>query len=129
MRLYYHPVSSNSRRVLLTAIILDAKLDLITVDLLKGEHRADAYLRINPNGKVPLLDDDGFRLWESHAIMQYLADKKGEELLYPKDVQRRADINRWLFWSAYHFTPAVGIISRERISQEDGWRNRRSRPR
>lgn len=118
MRLYYHPVSSNSRRVLLTAIILDAKLDLITVDLLKGEHRADAYLRINPNGKVPLLDDDGFRLWESHAIMQYLADKKGEELLYPKDVQRRADINRWLFWSAYHFTPAVGIISRERISKK-----------
>ena len=54
MRLYYHPVSSNSRRVLLTAIILDAKLDLITVDLLKGEHRADAYLRINPNGKVPV---------------------------------------------------------------------------
>ncbi|MBO1114270.1 glutathione S-transferase family protein [Bordetella petrii] len=118
MRLYYHPVSSNSRRVLLTAIILEAKLELITVDLLKGEHRTGAYLRINPNGKVPLLDDDGFLLWESHAIMQYLADKRGAEALYPQDIQLRADINRWLFWSAYHFTPAVGIISRERISKK-----------
>lgn len=118
MRLYYHPVSSNSRRALLTAIILDAKLELITVDLLKGEHKAEAYLQLNPNGKVPLLDDDGFRLWESHAIMQYLADKEGAEGLYPKDVQFRADINRWLFWSAYHFTPAVGVISRERISKK-----------
>ncbi|GAB2901695.1 glutathione S-transferase N-terminal domain-containing protein [Paralcaligenes sp. KSB-10] len=87
MRLYYHPVSSNSRRVLLTAIILGAKLELITVDLLKGEHKFEAYLQINPNGKVPLLDDDGFRLWESHAIMQYLADKEGAEVLYPKAIQ------------------------------------------
>jgi glutathione S-transferase len=97
MRLYYHPVSSNSRRVLLTALLLDAKMDLLIVDLLKGEHRSDAYLRINPNGKVPLLDDDGFHLWESHAIMQYLADKTGEQPLYPKDIQSRGDINRWLF--------------------------------
>ncbi len=118
MRLYYHPVSSNSRRVLLTAIILGAKLELVTVDLLKREHRAKAYLQINPNGKVPLLEDDGFYLWESHAIMQYLADKEDGQALYPKDVQMRADINRWLFWSAYHFTPAVGVISRERISKK-----------
>ena len=118
MRLYYHPVSSNSRRVLLTAIALEAKLELITVDLLKGEHKAEAYLRINPNGKVPLLEDDGFYLWESHAIMQYLADKQDGHALYPQDVKTRADVNRWPFWSAYHFTPAVGMISRERVSKK-----------
>ena len=38
--------------------------------------------------------------------------------LYPRDIQARADINRWLFWSAYHFTPAVGFISRERVSKK-----------
>ncbi len=76
MRLYYHPLSSNSRRVVMTAIHLVVKLEMIVVDLLKGEHRKLEYLRLNPNGKVPLLDDDGFHLWESHAIMQYLADAR-----------------------------------------------------
>lgn len=118
MRLYYHPRSANSRRVLLTAILLDTKLDLIIVDLINGEHRSDAYRRLNPNGKVPLLVDDGFELWESHAIMQYLADKTGEPALYPTEIQSRADVNRWLFWCAYHFTPAVGFISRERVSKK-----------
>jgi glutathione S-transferase len=118
MRLYYHPLSSNSRRVVMTAIHLDAELDLILVDLMKGEHRSSEYLQLNPNGKVPLLDDDGFYLWESHAIMQYLADKSPGQTLYPHEIRARADVNRWLFWSAYHFTPAVGFISRERVSKK-----------
>ena len=118
MRLYYHPLSSNSRRVVLTAIHLNVPIELVVVDLLKGEHKAPEYLRQNPNGKVPLLDDDGFMLWESHAIMQYLADGAPGQDLYPLEVKARADVNRWLFWSAYHFTPAVGFISRERVSKK-----------
>jgi glutathione S-transferase len=117
MRLYYHPLSSNSRRVVMTALHLNLELEFAVVDLLKGEHRAAEYLRLNPNGKVPLLDDDGFLLWESHAIMQYLADRSPGQTIYPQAVQARADVNRWLFWSAYHFTPAVGLISRERVSK------------
>ncbi|QDW39550.1 glutathione S-transferase family protein [Bradyrhizobium sp. KBS0727] len=117
MRLYYHPLSSNSRRVVMTAIHLNVRLERVVVDLLKGEHKAPEYLRLNPNGKVPLLDDDGFCLWESHAIMQYLADGSPGQDLYPRDIRARADVNRWLFWSAYHFTPAVGFISRERVSK------------
>jgi glutathione S-transferase len=66
MRLYYHPGSSNSRRVLLTAILLDVKIDLAVVDLVNGECRLPAN---QPEGKVPLLDDGDFRLWESHAII------------------------------------------------------------
>ena len=117
MRLYFHPLSSNSRRVTMTAQQLGLELDLIVVDLLKGEHRDPEFLQFNPNGKVPLLEDDGFQLWESHAIMQYLADRCPGQTLYPHDAQARADVNRWLFWSAYHFTPAVGFISRERIQR------------
>ena len=118
MRIYYHPLSSNSRRVVLTAIHLNVDIELVVVDLLKGEHKTPGYLRRNPNGRVPLLDDDGFTLWESHAIMQYLADGTPGQDLYPLDVKARADVNRWLFWSAYHFTPAVGFISRERVSKK-----------
>jgi len=117
MRLYYHPLSSNSRRVLLTAYHLGLDLELIVVDLSSGQQKTPDYLRLNPNGRVPLLVDEGFVLWESHAIMQYLADDSPEQDIYPREVSARADVNRWLFWSAYHFAPAAGLIIRERVSK------------
>ena len=118
MQLYYHPLSANSRRVTLTALQLGLDLEWVFVDLLKGAHRSPEFLRLNLNGKVPLLVDGEFHLWESHAIMQYLADGAPEQDIYPRDIQARADVNRWLFWSAYHFTPAVGFINRERASKQ-----------
>jgi glutathione S-transferase len=117
MRLYYHPLSSNSRRVLLTARHLGLNLELVVVDLSSNEHKTPDFLRLNPNGRIPILVDRGFQLWESHAIMQYLADKSPEQDIYPQDVSARADVNRWLFWSAYHFAPAAGFIIRERVSK------------
>lgn len=117
MHLYFHPRSANSRRVLMTAAQLGITLDRARVDMESGEHRSPAYLRLNPNGKVPLLDDDGFLLWESHAIMAYLAERTPGQALYPAAPRARADVNRWMFWCAYHFTPAVGRISRERVSK------------
>jgi glutathione S-transferase len=117
MRLYYHPLSSNSRRVLLTAHHLGLSLELVAVDLSSGEHRTPEYLGVNPNGRVPTLVDGGFHLWESHAIMQYLADQSPEQDIYPKNVSARADVNRWLFWSASHFAPAAAFIIRERVSK------------
>ena len=118
MRLYYHPLSSNSRRVLLTAYHLGLDLELIVVDLSSGQQKTPDYLRLNPNGRVPLLVDEGFVLWESHAIMQYLADRSPGQDIYPQDLSARADVNRWLFWSAYHFAPAAGLIIRERVSKK-----------
>ena len=117
MRLHYHPRSSNSRRVLLTACHLAIDLELVVVDLAGGEQKTPEYLRLNPNGKIPILVDGRFHLWESHAIMQYLAEKSPEQDIYPQDVSARADVNRWLFWSANHFAPAAGLIIRERISK------------
>ena len=117
MRLYYHPLSSNSRRVLLTAYHLAASLELVAVDLSRGEHKSPDYLRLNPNGRVPTLVDGAFALWESHAIMQYLAEKATDQHICPRDVAGRADVNRWLFWSASHFAPAAALIIRERVSK------------
>lgn len=117
MRLYYHPLSSNSRRVLLTAHQLRLDLELVAVALTHGEHRTPDYLRLNPNGRVPTLVDGAFELWESHAIMQYLADRAPDQDIYPRDVSPRADVNRWMFWSAYHFAPAAALIIKERVSK------------
>jgi glutathione S-transferase len=55
-------------------------------------------------------------LWESHAIQQYLADMTPGQTVYPLGARERADVNRWLFWSAQHFTPGVGVLN---------WQNRR----
>lgn len=115
MKLYYHPMSGNSRRALLVATHLDVPLERIVVDLTKGEQRGAPHLRRNPNGRVPVLDDDGFVLWESRAIMQYLADRTPGQTLLPSDARGRADVNRWLFWCAVHMAPANTVLVYERF--------------
>ena len=115
MRLYHHPMSTNSRRVRMAAIALGVELDLVLVDLSKGEQKGPEFLRLNPNGRVPLLEDDGFYLDESHAIMQYLAERTPGQSLLPAAAQARADVCRWLFWSAQHFQPAVGVLRWEHV--------------
>jgi glutathione S-transferase len=115
MRLYYHPFSTNARRALMTAIHLGVPLERVVIDLRKGEHKQPEYLKLNTNGKVPTLDDDGFVLWESRAIMMYLADKTPGQTLLPQDVRGRADVTHWMFWDAVHFSPALQIIMFERV--------------
>jgi glutathione S-transferase len=115
MRLFHNPVSSNARRAVMTALQLEVPVELVLVDLRNGEQRKADYLKLNPNGRVPTLDHDGFLLTESHAIMQYLADITPGQTLYPTEVRARADVNRWLFWSAHHFQPAVSVLNWEHV--------------
>jgi glutathione S-transferase len=110
MKLYFHPMSGNSRRVLLVAAHLEIALERVVVDLTKQEQRGAPHLRRNPNGRVPVLDDNGFVLWESRAIMQYLADKTPGQTLLPTEPSERADVNRWLFWCAAHMAPTCTIL-------------------
>jgi glutathione S-transferase len=65
------------------------------------------YRRMNPNSLVPVIEDDGFVLWESNAIVRYLAAKHSPGELWPEDLRRRADIDRWMDWQATTFTPAM----------------------
>jgi glutathione S-transferase len=109
MHLYYHPFSSNARRVTMVADHLGIKLDLVETNLASADDRRRLN-EVNANSKIPVLLDDGFVLTESCAIMQYLADSKPGQTLYPADPLARADVNRWLFWSTQHFAPAIGVI-------------------
>ena len=115
MKLYFHPLSGNSRRVLLVATHLDVPLERVVVDLAKGEQRDAPHLSRNPNGRVPVLEDDGFVLWESRAIMQYLAETTPGQTLLPTDARGRADVSRWLFWCAAHMSPAATILVLEHV--------------
>lgn len=115
MKLYFHPFSGNSRRVLLVATHLNVHLETVLVDLTAGEQRGQPHLNRNPNGRVPVLDDGGFILWESRAIMQYLAEKTPGQTLLPADARDRADVNRWLFWCSAHMSPANTTLVFERF--------------
>ena len=114
MKLYHAPLSSSSRRVTITAHHLGLRFDEQLIDLGRPADRARV-LAVNPNGKIPVLEDGDLVLWESHAIMQYLCDKTSPQELYPRDLRARTDVNRWLFWSSSHLAPAVGPINFERM--------------
>jgi glutathione S-transferase len=97
MKLYYHPVSTTCRPIMLLAAEQGIPLEMQVVDLFTGEHTKPPYGAINPNHLVPVLEDGDFRLTESSAIMKYLADKSGSPL-YPEDLQQRARVNERMDW-------------------------------
>lgn len=115
MKLYQNPLSPNVRRVRLTAAVLGIELEEKLLDFSKGEHKNPEYLALNPNGAVPTLVDGDFVLTESRSIMQYLASKKPESGLLPKDEAARADVTRWQFWDAAHFSPQLGTYTFEKL--------------
>lgn len=97
MRLYYHPVSTTSRPILLFAAEAGIALEHRIVDLFTGEQYKPEYQAINPSSQVPVLDDGGFRLTESSAILKYLADKAGSPA-YPADRRQRARVDERMDW-------------------------------
>jgi glutathione S-transferase len=107
MKLYMHPISTTSRPILFFAADQNIKLDAQVVDLMKGEHMQPAFLAINPNAQVPVLDDDGFYLSESSAILKYIADKTNSPA-YPKDLKTRARVNELMDWFNTGFNHALG---------------------
>jgi glutathione S-transferase len=115
MKLYHNPMSPNVRRVRLTAAVLGIELEEKKLDFTKGEHKNPEYLALNPNGAVPTLVDGDVVLTESRAIMQYLAAKKPEAGLLPRDEATRADVTRWQFWDSSHFSPQLGSLGFEKF--------------
>ena len=103
MKLYGFPPSPNTWKVRAVAAHLSIPLELELVDLSKGGSHAPEYLAINPSGRTPTLVDGDFKLWESTAIMQYLASQKANSL-WPNDPRVRADIMRWQSWNLAHWS-------------------------
>ena len=68
----------------------------------------DEYAKLNPNRLVPVLEDEGFVLWESNAIVRYLAAKHGDGTLWPRDLRVRADADRWMDWQTTTFSASYG---------------------
>jgi glutathione S-transferase len=114
MKLYSNVFSPNCRRAIIAANELGIALETINIDFAKGDNKTPEYLAKNPMGKVPtLVDDDGYTLWESPAMLVYFAQKTGK--LMPKDPRAMADTFRWMFWNSCHYEAAVFKAAMEKM--------------
>jgi glutathione S-transferase len=107
MRLYYDPITVNCKKVAAGFSLMNVPFEEARVDYLGGGHKAPEYLEINPNGSLPALVDGDFILWESNAILQYVADKREAFAYYPREPKLRADIHRWQLWESAHWYPSL----------------------
>jgi glutathione S-transferase len=115
LKLYQLSLSPNCQKVVALAHEVGLPLELVHVDLFKGGSRTPAMLAKNPNGKVPILEDGDFLLWESTAMLGYLATKAKRTDLAPTTLRERAEVDRWTSWGLAHFAPAVRKVAFERI--------------
>jgi glutathione S-transferase len=74
-----------------------------------GKNNEDGFLQMNPNGRVPVIDDDGFTLWESNTIVRYLSAKHSPGDLYPESLPVRADSERWMDWQLTVLSPPMTV--------------------
>ncbi len=91
--------SVNVKKVLWAAEELGLEYQRIDAGLQFGVNKTPEYLKMNPTGLVPTIEEDGFVLWESHTIVRYLAAKHGAGKLAPADLRRRAEAERWMDWT------------------------------
>jgi glutathione S-transferase len=112
MKLYYSDILS-AHRSCAVARYLNAPVEYIYLDLVKGDQKSPDYLAVNPNGKVPTLVKGRRITWESDAVICQLSDDMGADL-WPHDV-RQIEITRWFSWNAQHFTRAGGALYFEYI--------------
>lgn len=107
MKLFYSE-TLNPRKACAVAKHLNSPVEFVHIDLAKLENRTPQFLGINPNGKVPVLQDGATTLWEANAIMCHLARIAGSDI-WPDD-QRQIEVMRWLSWDASHFTRHAGAL-------------------
>jgi glutathione S-transferase len=113
VRIYATPLSANGRKVLAVCRQLGLDAEVHLVDVYNGEGRTPEYLAINPSGKIPTLIDGAFTLFESNAILIYLAEAHGGCRLWSEDAQMRGRIAQWLFWESSHWQPTLSAVLAE----------------
>ena len=116
LRIWGRLSSINVQKVVWCARELHLDHERIDIGNIRGELDTEAYVRLNPNRMIPVIEDfrgtdvggDPFVLWESNAIVRYLCARYGEGTLWPSDVKARASADRWMDWQTTAFSPAMG---------------------
>jgi glutathione S-transferase len=118
MNLYAFPISTRVLAIVALKHHLGLDCELHPIDLGRGDQLTREYLALNPNRKMPTLTDDEFVLWESNAILFYMAAKHPESGLWPTDMRGQADVLRWLAWEGAHWdAESCGMVAFEKASK------------
>lgn len=122
IKLHYHPFSTYSRRVRIAFAEKQIAHELVFVDMAARRHREQPYLSLNPYGRVPTLDEDGFVLFESTAILNYLETTRPSPPLVPADARGRALVDMHMKLCDIQFTRQAGtIIFPKRFLPKERW--------
>lgn len=100
MKFYGAQISGNAYKVRILLALLDVPHEKVLIDLAKREHKTPEYLRFNPRGEVPVLEDAGVVLWDSGACLVYIARKFGGDLWLPVEPAAMAEVMQWLSLAA-----------------------------
>ncbi len=114
LTIYGSDLSAPANKVRFAANAMGIKYEYKRIDLRAGEHLKPEFLAVNPVGKVPAIDDGGFKMSESNAIMRYLADKNNSPL-FPRDVKERAVVEMWLDFGSMHVGAALSKVIYNRV--------------
>src|SRR3954466_8908986 len=118
IKLFGHPLSTCTRKVLFTLHETGTPYELTTIDFGTGEHKKAPYLARQPFGQLPALDDDGFQMYESRAMARYIDAKAGSKVT-PTDLQQRAKMEQWISVETSDFYPfAMTFIYRDFFKRE-----------
>ena len=121
MKLYSFTPTPNNRKVEAFIRHFDLPVEIYSMGFREQENRTEAYRRMNPMGKAPLLVDGDFYLWESNAILSYLATLHPETGMLPDDPKGRADCDRWLYWQAFHLiNTIIAVRAKSKSSDSKG---------
>src|SRR5471030_2162939 len=104
MKLFGHPMSTCTRKVLFTLHETNTAYEMVVVDFAKGEHKQEPHLSRQPFGQIPAMDDDGFHLYESRAMARYIDGKAGGKLS-STDLKTRAVMEQFISIETSNFTP------------------------
>lgn len=109
IKLYDHPLSGNCYKVRLLLNHLGIDYEKVTVQIFEGEHKTESFAELNPSQKIPVLDDEGFLLWESNAILLYLAHKHSPNAYISSDPKIFGLISQWVIFGKTSVDPYLAI--------------------
>ena len=114
LKIYGHFFSTPTNKVRMVANALDIESEFNLINLPEGQQFSEEYIKLNPLSKVPVIDDDGFIMTESNAIVKYLC-RKHNSVLYPNDLKQQAVVDEWIDRSSIHLYTGIGKLFYNRM--------------
>ena len=109
MKLYDHPLSGNCYKARLLLSHLGVEYEKIRVELFEGEHKSESFTKLNPNQKIPVLIDGDYTIWESNAVVLYIAKKFSPNSYFPEDPMGFGTTIQWTVFGKTSIDPFLAV--------------------